>query len=90
MAPKQDHVYSRERSKSVAPSNQLIIISYDEHELEYVPPGTLTPIPATHSTTVTPSRVSPTVVTISESKEERILTGTPFVSATQYERASRS
>ena len=43
MAPKQDRVYACGRSKSVAPSARLVIGSYDEHDPEYVPPGTATP-----------------------------------------------
>ena len=47
MAPKQDCVYSRGRSKSVAPSNQMVIGSEGELDLLYVPPDTLTPTHAT-------------------------------------------
>ena len=43
MAPKQDRVYARGRSKYVAPSSRLVIGSDDERDLEYVPPGTSTP-----------------------------------------------
>ena len=43
MAPKQDRVYARGRSKSVAPSARLVIGSDDERDLEYVHPGTSTP-----------------------------------------------
>ena len=37
MAPKQDRVYARRRSKSVAPSSRLVIGSDDENDPEYVP-----------------------------------------------------
>ena len=43
MALKQDQVYARGRSKSFALSARLVIGSDDEHDLEYVPPGTTTP-----------------------------------------------
>ena len=42
MAPKQDRVYARGRSKSVAPSSRLVIGFDDERDPEYVPPGTST------------------------------------------------
>lgn len=40
IAHKQDRVYSRRNSKSVAPSNRMVIGSDDERDLEYVPQGT--------------------------------------------------
>ena len=43
MAPKQDRIYARRRSKSVAPSSRMVIGSDDERDPEYVPPGTATP-----------------------------------------------
>ena len=43
MAPKQDRVYTRGRSKFVSPSTRLVIGSDDERDPEYVPPGTATP-----------------------------------------------
>ena len=43
MAPKQDRVYARGRSKSVASSACLVIGSDDERYPEYVTPGTATP-----------------------------------------------
>ena len=43
MAPKQDRVYARGRSKYVDPSDCLVIGSDDERDLEYVHPGTSTP-----------------------------------------------
>ena len=43
MATKQDQVYAHGRSKYVAPSARLVIGSDDEHDPEYVPPGTATP-----------------------------------------------
>ena len=43
MVSKQHQVYARGHSKSVAPSARLVISSDDEHDPEYVPPGTATP-----------------------------------------------
>ena len=43
MAPKQDRIYARGRSKSVAPSASMVIGFDDERDPEYVPPGTSTP-----------------------------------------------
>ena len=43
MAPKQDQVYARGRSKSVAPSARLVICYDDKHDPEYVPTETATP-----------------------------------------------
>lgn len=43
MALKQDLIYSRGRSMSVAPSRRLIDMLDDEKDLEYVPLGTWTP-----------------------------------------------
>ena len=43
MAPKQDRIYARGRSKSVAPSARMVIGSDDEHDPEYMPPGTSIP-----------------------------------------------
>ena len=43
MAPKQDRIYARGQSKSVAPSARMVIGSDDEREPEYLPPGTSTP-----------------------------------------------
>ena len=57
MAPKHDRVYSRGRSKSVAPSNRLIISSDDKCGPDYMPPGT-------HTTTHVafhPTRSKPTI-----------------------------
>lgn len=41
MAPKQDIIYSRVRSKFVAPSNLMIDNSDDERDPEYVQLGTV-------------------------------------------------
>ena len=43
MASKQDRIYVRGRSKSVAPYARMVISSDDERDPEYVPPGTSTP-----------------------------------------------
>ena len=45
MAPKQDRVYARGRSKSVAPSACLVIGSDDKRDPEYVPTQALPPHP---------------------------------------------
>ena len=50
MAPKLDIVYSRGRAKSVAPSRLMIGTFYDERDLEYVTPNTLTPTPSSRYT----------------------------------------
>ena len=65
MAPKQDRVYARGRSKSVAPSARLVIGSDDERDPEYVPPGTSTPSRAARAARATPKKVASGVVTAS-------------------------
>lgn len=88
MAPKQDLVYSRGRSKSVAPSSRLVIVSNDDDDPQYVPPGIRTSTRATRTTQGTPKMVVSDVVTASQSDEKRILTGTSSGSATGSEGAS--
>ena len=39
MAPKQDRIYARRRSKSVAPSARMVIGSDDERDPEYEAPS---------------------------------------------------
>ena len=56
MAQNHDRVYARERSKSVAPSSLLVIGSDDEHDPEYVSPGTATLSRATCTTIATPKK----------------------------------
>ena len=65
MAPKQDRVYARGRSKSVAPSARLVIGSDDERDPEYVTPGTSTPSRAARAARATPKKVASGVVTAS-------------------------
>ena len=65
MAPKQDRVYARGRSKSVAPSALLVIGSDDERDPEYVTPGTSTPSRAARAARATPKKVASGVVTAS-------------------------
>ena len=43
MASKQDRIYVRGRSKSVAPYARMVIGSDDERDPEYMPPDTSTP-----------------------------------------------
>ena len=76
MAPKQDRTYARGRSKSVAPPARLIIGSDDERDPEYVPPGISAPSRAAHAPRATPKKVASSIVTTSQSNEERTLTGT--------------
>ena len=65
MAPKQDQVYARGRSKSVFPSARMVIGSDDERDPEYVPPGTSTPSRASRATRATPNKVASGIVTAS-------------------------
>lgn len=65
MEPKLDCVYARGLSKSVAPSDRLVIGSNDECDPEYVPLGSVTPARATRTTRATPTKVAPNVVTAS-------------------------
>ena len=90
MAPKQDRVYERGQSKSVAMSDLLVICSDDERDPKYVPPGTSTPSRAARAARSTPKMVASGVVTASQSDEERTLTDTPSGSATNEEGASGS
>ena len=65
MAPKQDRIYARGRSKSVTPSARMVIGSDDERDPEYVPPGTSTPSRASRATRATPKKEASGVVTAS-------------------------
>ena len=62
MTPKQERIYARGRSKSVAPSARMIIGSDDERDPEYVPPGTSTPSRAARAPRATPKKVASDVV----------------------------
>ncbi|TMX04112.1 hypothetical protein EJD97_011552, partial [Solanum chilense] len=90
MAPKQDRIYARGRSKSVAPSARMVIGSDDKRDPEYVPPRASTLSGATRAPRATPKKVASSVVASSQSDEERTLTGTPSGSATNEEGASGS
>ena len=85
MAPKQDQIYARGRSKSVAPSAHLVIGCDDERDPEYVPPGTSTQSRAALAARATPKKVASGEVTASQSDEERTLTDIPSGSATNEE-----
>ena len=89
-APTQYCIYTRGRSKSVAPSARMVIGSDDERDLEYVPPCTFTPSRAARVPRSTPKKVASGVVTASPYTEERTLIGTPSGSATNEEGASGS
>ena len=65
METKQDRVYARGRSKYVAPSARMVIVSDDEHDPEYVPPVTSTPSRAARASRATPKKVASGVVTAS-------------------------
>ena len=65
MAPKQDRVYARGRSKFVASSARLAIGSDDERDPEYVTPGTSTPSRAARASRARPRKVASGVVTTS-------------------------
>lgn len=79
MAPKPELVYSRKWSKSVAPSCRMLIgSSKDEHDSEYVPPRSQTPTRAARNTLGRPIKVASSVVTASQSNDERKLTGAPY------------
>ena len=59
MAPKQDQIYTCRQLKSIAPSAHMVIAFDDEHDLEYVPPGTSTPSRAARAPEPHPKRWSP-------------------------------
>ena len=65
MAPKQDRIHARGRSKSVAPSARMVIGSDDERDPEYMPPGSSTPSRAARAPIATPKKVAFGVVTAS-------------------------
>ena len=63
MAPKRDQVYAHRHSKSVTQSAHMVIGSDDEHDTDYMPPGTATPSRAACATRATPKNVASSVVT---------------------------
>ena len=65
MAPKQDRIYARRRSKSFAPSARMVIGSDDERDPEYVPLGTSTPSRVSRAPRATPKKVASGIVTAS-------------------------
>lgn len=90
MSPNQDIVYSKGRSKSVAPSRKLISSSGDDRDPEYVSLGTQNPTTAARVTWGTPKKVSLGVVMASQSDEERIVNITPSRYASGSEGSSGS
>ena len=88
--PKKDRIYSCSRSKSVAPYARMVIVSDDESDPEYVPPGSSTLSYAARAPRATPKEVASGVITASQLDEERTLTGTPSWSATNEEGTSGS
>lgn len=88
MEPKQGVVYSRVRSKSVAPFCRLVIgSSDDEREPEFIPSVTQTPSRAVRTSRSTPKRAASDVVTVSQSYKVCTLTGTLSGSAAVSEKA---
>lgn len=87
MAVKQDLVYSRGRSKFVAPSCRLVIRLDDDGYIVYVPPGTQTPTCAANTTRGSPTKVAHDVVNAFQFDEECTLTDPPFGSASGLEGA---
>ena len=65
MELKQDRVYACGRSQFVASSARLVIGFDNEHDPEYVPPGTATPARAARATRAMPKKVAYGVVTTS-------------------------
>ena len=90
MTPKQDQIYARGQSKSVAQSARMIISSDDEQDLEYVLPGTFITFRVAHAARAKPKKIASDVVIASQSDEEGTLTGTSSGSATNEERMSGS
>ena len=68
----------------------MVIGFDDERDPEFVPPGTTTPSRAARAPRAIPKKVAYSVVTASQSDEERTLTVTPSGSATNEEGASGS
>lgn len=62
----------------------------DERDFKYIPPGTQTPFSVARTSRSMPMRVASSVVTTSQSNEERTLTGTPSGSAAVCEVSSGS
>ena len=65
MAPKQDLIYARGRSKSIVPSARMVNGSDDDRDLEYVPPRTSTPARDPHAPRATPKKGASDVITAS-------------------------
>ena len=65
MAPKQDRIYARGRSKYVAPYACMVIGSDEKRDPGYVPPGTSPFSRVTRAPRATPKKVVSGVVTAS-------------------------
>ena len=88
VAAKLHRVNTQGCSNSVAPFGRVVIVSYDERDPEYVPPGTVTPARAARTTRHTPLKVEIGLVTASLYEEEHILNGTPSGFSTHSSDAS--
>lgn len=72
----------------MAPSRRMIGSPDDERDPKYVPPDTFTPTLAFRATLGTPQKVAFSVVTGSQSDEERTLTGSQSGSASSFDGVS--
>ena len=85
-----DLVYSRGRSKFVAPSHRIIGLSENEWHPQYVTPGTRTPKQDARATWGTLQKMVFDVVNASQSDEVHTPKNTPSGSTSGFEEASGS